>query len=291
MNSVPPWPIVQSMILTVMLPGFAVGAGVLAAVCSVTRSETRRLIGGALALAGGLALGNSARGLLPWWSLEWGWPSLFPATLLAIGGGVIAALTTAATGRRRGGALRVSVLAGCAFWLAPAESPLGHLGVFALLFVASMLNWEVFRRSGAQSLGRAALLGVVIPWGIAAATVLIHAHSARFCDLAILQTSTLCGIGVIAAMWRLDSATLFVGSAIFFPALLLGGAVNTFSEVPTASFILVALAPCALWVLRLAPMRRWSGRTLATSALVAVLIPCAIAVGLALRAETLDFGH
>ena len=87
MDSLPPWPVALSMLLTVVLPGFAVGAGLLAGVCAATRSETARMIGGALALAGGLALGNFTRGLLPWWSLEPGWPSLFPATLAALGGG------------------------------------------------------------------------------------------------------------------------------------------------------------------------------------------------------------
>ena len=147
------------------------------------------------------------------------------------------------------------------------------------------------RRSGVQSLGHGALLVLVIPWGLAAATVLIHAHSARFCDLAVLQTATLAGIGLIAALRRLDVAALFASPAVFFPALMLGGTANTFSEVPAVSFILVALAPCALWTLRLPPMRRWSGRALAIAAIVAVLVPCAVAVALAMRAETLDFGE
>ena len=316
MDSVPPWPVVQSMLLTVVLPGFAVGAGVLTVICAATRSETIRLIGGALALMGGLAAGNFTRGLLPWWSLEVGWPSLFPATLAAVSGGVVAALASARQGALPGapgmarpdaclapvpgearrsapsiGRFGFLTMAGCAFWLAPAGSPPAHLGLFALLFSASALNWEAFRRSGVQSLGRGALLALAIPWGLAAATVLIHAHSARFCDLAVLQTATLAGLGLIAALRRLDAAPLFAGPAVFFPALMLGGAANTFSEVPVASFILVALAPCALWSLKLPPIRQRSVRALAAAAVIAVLVPCAVAVILALRAEALDFGE
>ena len=279
------------MLLTVVLPGLVIGASVLAVVCAATRSETIRLIGGALALAGGLALGNFTRGLLPWWSMELGWPSLFPATLAAIGGGVVAVRAMSAQGCQWGLALRLITTAGCAFWLAPTGSPLTHLGFYALLFFTSALNWEAFRRSGAQSLGHGALLALTIPWGVAAAIVLIHAHSARFCDLAVLQTATLAGLGFIAALRRLDVAALFAGPAVFFPALMLGGAGNTFSEVPVMSFILVALAPCALWTLRLPPMRRRSGRALAIAAIIVVLIPCAMAVALAMRAETLDFGE
>ena len=84
-------------------------------------------------------------------------------------------------------------------------------------------------------------------------------------------------------------AALFTGPAVFFPALMLGGATSTFSEVPWANFILIALVPCLLWSLCLPPMRHWSGRALVTAAAVAVLVPCAVAVILALHAETLDF--
>ena len=134
MDSIPPWPVVQSLLLTVVLPGFAVGAGVLAGVCIATRSESSRLIGGVLALAGGLALGNWARGLLPWWSLELGWPSLFPATLAGMVGAAVAALASSAQGWRWGLELRLIVVAGCAFWLAPSGTPRAHLGFFVLLF-------------------------------------------------------------------------------------------------------------------------------------------------------------
>jgi hypothetical protein len=70
MDSLPPWPVVQSMLLSVVLPGFGVAAGLLAAVCAATSSVQVRLIGGAVALMGGLAAGNFASSLLPWWSLE-----------------------------------------------------------------------------------------------------------------------------------------------------------------------------------------------------------------------------
>ena len=290
MDSLPPWPEVQSMLLSVVLPGFAVSAGLLGGVCAATRSETGRMIGGALALAGGLAAGNFTRGLLAWCPLELGWPGLFCGTLLAIGGGSVSALASTRWNVRWGLALRLITVGGCAYWLAPIGPTWSRLGFIALLFGASALNWEAFRRCGIQSLGRGALLALAIPWGGAAATVLIHAASARFFDLAVLLTATLAGVGLIAALRKLNVAALFAGPAVFLPALMLGGLANTFSEVPAASFILVSLAPCALWSLRLPPLRTWSGRTLAVAAVVSVLIPCALAVALAMRAESLDFG-
>ena len=290
MDSLPPWTVVQSMLLTVVLPGFAVGAGLLAGVCAVTRSESARMIGGALALAGGLAVGNFTRGLLPWWSLELGWPSLFPATLAALGGGVVAAIVSARRGWRWGLALRLITAAGCAWWLTPASPPLSRLGFFILIFAGGALDGEMFRRNKVQSLGPIALLVLVVPWGLAAATVLIHAHSARFCDMAVLLTATFAGVALVAAVRKLDVAAMLAGPAVFIPALMLNGATNTFSDVPWASFILIALVPCLLSGLCFPPIRHRFGRALIAAAAVAVLVPCAVAVVLALRAETLDFG-
>jgi hypothetical protein len=293
MDSLPPWPVVQALLLSVVLPGFAVGAGLLAVVCTATRSENARLIGAALALGCGLAAGNYFHELLPWWSLEFGWPSLFPATLAAVGGGIIAALVSSRSKWYLGLALRLIVVAGCAWWLTPVSAPpsISRHWLFFLLFVGSALNWEAFRLHGGRCLGRGTLLTLAIPWGAAAAAVLIHAHSARFCDLAVLMSATLAGIGLIAAIRKLELAPIFAGPAVFFPALMLNGAESTYSDVPVASFILVALAPCALWVASLPPMRSQSGRALAVTATIAILIPCAVAIALAMRAEALGFGE
>jgi hypothetical protein len=290
MVSLPPWSVVQPMLLAVVLPGFAVGAGVLAGVCALTRSETGRLIGGAAALAGGLAVGNFTRGLLPWWSLEPGWPSLFPATVVALCGVVVAVVADSRANGRLGLGLRIIAVAGSAWWLTPAGTLWPRLGFFALMVVGVVLNWEAFRCRGGRSLGRNSLLLVTAPWCVAAAVVLIHAHSARFCDLAMLLAAAIAGVGFVASLRKLDIVSIFAGPAVFVPALMLAGGTNTFSEVPAASFILVALAPSALWSLQLPPMRRWSGRALAAAGVVAVLIPCAVAIILAMRAETLDFG-
>jgi hypothetical protein len=279
------------MLLTVELTGLGVGAGMLAGVCAATRSADVRLLGGALAVAGGLAAGNVAGGLLPWWSLERGWPSLFPATLAAVGGGVVAALVASRQGWRGGLAVRLLTAAGCAFWLAPAGPSWGPMGLTALMFAAASLNWEALRHNAGRRFELWVLLALLVPWGAAAAAVLIHAHSARFCDLAVLETATLAGVGLVAAMRRLEVTAILAGPAICVPALMLGGAAGTYSEVHLASFILIAIDPCALWSLSLPVARRGSVRAIRTAAVLAMLVPCAVAVMLAMRAESLDFGE
>jgi hypothetical protein len=96
---------------------------------------------------------------------------------------------------------------------------------------------------------------------------------------------------MVGVLWGQNISVLFSAPAIFLPGLLLGGAVNTFSEVPVTAFVLAAFAPCALWLVFLPPIRRWPLRFQAAAAVIAVLVPCATAVTLAMRAETLDFGE
>jgi hypothetical protein len=105
------------------------------------------------------------------------------------------------------------------------------------------------------------------------------------------MSATLAGIGLIATIRKLELTPIFAGPAVFFPALMLNGAESTFSEVPVASFILVAVAPCALWCVSLPPMRSQPGRALTVATTIAILIPCTVAVALAMRAESLDFGE
>ncbi len=290
MPPLPPWPLVQSLLVSLLLPSFVAGGVLMAGIGRVTPSARARMAGTALALAAGLAAGNFFRELLPWGSLEPGWSSLFPASLLTLGGGVFALLFSARAGGRWELPIRVGTAALGAAWLTPGGPILMRLGTVLLLAAVTVLNWEALHRLGNKGVPPSPLLALVIPWGGAAAGVLIYAHSARFSDLAVLMTSSLCGVGAVAILRKLDLMGVCGAPALFFPALLLGGATNTFSEVPNASFALVALAPCALLLLRVPPLRHWSGSTHPAAPVVALLVPCAVAIVLAMRAESLDFG-
>jgi hypothetical protein len=321
MDSLPPWSVIEAMLWRVILPGFAVGAGVLAGVGWMTRRPSVWGWGGAAGVIGGLALGNALNGLIPWWSLERGWPSLFPATVLALVGGVVVWQFTpgkpgqaSGIGSARSAAGRVLVAAVCAAWLTADGPPLGWVGGFFLLLIGSVAVDAALRGPAVRAFGRGALLVVLAPWGGTAATVLIYAHSARFCDLAVLLTSTVMGLGAAAMSLRSlrpgadtvrpaggmeipSQSSVAVGEAIalgpsvFLPALMLGGAANTYSEVPLASFILAALAPVGLGLGRLMPASMRVGRRGMLVAAMLFLAPCVVALALALRAESLDFGQ
>jgi hypothetical protein len=296
MASLPPWPLVDDLLRTLVLPAGGTAAAVLAIVCLLTKSRAARLAGGALAVAAGLAAGNHLRGILDWWPAEvrpsWsggsGWTLLLPFTVAALAAGVLAA---AASCRSHGVGLVVRLIAaaGGAWWLAEALPPRSFHQTTVIMFAGIVLNGEALLLAGRRSLPAPALPALVIPWGAAAAAVLIFAHSARFFDLAVLMTAIFAGVCLVAAIGKLDLTALIVAPAMFFPALMLAGAANTYSEVPVTSFAVIAFAPCALWLLQLPPFRRWPAPAVAIAAVVAALIPCIAGVALAARVETIEF--
>jgi hypothetical protein len=254
--------------------------------------KSLRSAGASLALLGGFVAGNFGRDLMPWWSLETGYPSLFPATFAAIAAG-LATLWLAESGRRTA-AMPVTwlTLIGVSWWLTPPiQSPMTRVGLLIGLAVASVGNWELLRRIWSPNLGRLAAPALGTIWGGAAASVLIHAHSARFCDLAVLMAASLIGVGIVTSYRNLELNCVWPAPSLFYPGLMVSAPLYTFSEVPTASFVLVGLAPCALttlWIPGIRNRSQWSPRAAAVAALT---IPCVIAVWLAMNAESIEFGE
>lgn len=156
------------------------------------------------------------------------------------------------------------------------------------LAAAMLLIWMVLKALARQ--WKDATLPTALALCFAAAgMVLLHAHSARLADMALLGFAALFGIAVTAWLWPGDVAGALGAVAVFLPGLMLTGQQETFSEVPFTSFLLVALAPVALLPMTLpliAQRQRWS-RWL--PGLILPLIPAGIAVYLAMQAESLPF--
>jgi hypothetical protein len=124
------------------------------------------------------------------------------------------------------------------------------------------------------------------PWllaltAAAAAVVLERSGNARFALLAGVLTALIAGIG-LAGRGRAVADGLLPVAAVLLPGLLALGYENTFSDVPLACFVLVAVAPLLLAVASLLPRGRLAGQVLA------VAVPVAAAVFLAVRAESID---
>lgn len=128
-------------------------------------------------------------------------------------------------------------------------------------------------------------LTLVINLGCGAA-VLALSGSLRFAQIVGAGVGALCGLSLFALFDR--SRLALLGGALPY-AVLAGGAmlvgrVNSYSEVPLASYLLIPLAPAAAWVCVAEPpagpsrLRRWLG-------LMVIVALSALAAALAYQAE------
>jgi hypothetical protein len=70
---------------------------------------------------------------------------------------------------------------------------------------------------------------------------------------------------------------------------MLIGQQSTFSEIPLASFVLIAVSPAILAPLMLIPSERKKTWAYVIAGWALMLIPTVFAIALAMRAETLSF--
>lgn len=153
------------------------------------------------------------------------------------------------------------------------------------LAAACLANWwllDIADRDGPPGwlpLGFAGL------W-FAAATVLIHAHTARFTDVGTILAGAWLGIALSAYWGKSNPGGATPATAIGLPGLMLVAQQNTFSDLPIAAFALVALAPLTFLI-----VRRWptGGLRFAILGWILLLVPAALAVLLAVRYESLSF--
>ena len=190
----------------------------------------------ALALAAGFLLGNRLRGAV---ALREDTADLHRAVYAA---GVALLLGLVARAPRLPGAarwaLRAAGAALAAWWLAgvvPEDLPLAGWQIAALVFA----TWAVCEQApqGPFALALAAL---------AAAVVLLYAHTARLAEAALLLASALAGLALVASARRIDAGGAVPGATVLLAGLLLSGHSTTYSEVPPSCFLLVGAAPLAL---------------------------------------------
>jgi hypothetical protein len=185
-------------------------------------------------------------------------------------------------------ALRASVAGAIAWILVPNDLrstlpwlPIAFLSVTALAWAVATRFAEEYR-NGFASLALAAA-------AFAGATVLIHAHTARMCDVALILAAALFGIALVAWQFGFNATAALPGAVTLMNGLLLAGFYETESEVPTASFTFIALSPLLLAPSLLPWWQRHERQGLWLVQAALFLTPLAVAVGLALSYESLSF--
>lgn len=115
-----------------------------------------------------------------------------------------------------------------------------------------------------------------------AAVLLAFSGSLRFAQIAGAGAGALAGVtGVCRLVPKADSLSgLSIGFVLFLWGILLVGRVNSFSNVPLASYLLIPLAPASLWLVTLGPLSRLKGkkRLLVSASLPIVISLVAIAL-------------
>jgi len=180
-----------------------------------------------------------------------------------------------------------TALAACLL-ISAADQKLG-LWTVVLFAIVAAAEWVITEEQARRH------PGALVPLWLAgifltAAIVLIHAHSNRFFDLALIFSSSLSAIAVVAWLCRLDAGSVVPGAVVALCGLLLAGLSETYSDLPTICFFLVALAPLLLGVTLLPPLTRMTAlyRSLLQTALL--LLPLVIAVILCMQYESLPDG-
>lgn len=175
-----------------------------------------------------------------------------------------------------------------------AEGPEWAFLRWAIL-AAMLLAWvalDGIARAGASA-QVAAYAGAMMMTG---AAVLLHAHTAMLMEVAVILGFAMFGVAVANALSRPDAdgrkadASGAVPAVVaFLPGLMLGAWPGLTTTVPDKVFWLVALAPAVLLPFLLPPVARKNGWWVPALRAALVLIPLAVAIGLAAQHETLVF--
>ncbi len=279
------WPLApeiqNTLLYVVALPALtAVVAGILFRLLAGQRASG---VGSALALAVGFAAANQQNHVVDWLpgssALDW-----IPWVSLA----ALAAGTVGGESRPRTAPWLVAVVFSMLWLIVPPEVRTESWWSVPLLALVVAGIWAVADEQAQRNPGAIVPVWLALVF-LAAAVVLIHAHSKRYMDTAGILAASLLGVG-LASFWRLgETGPVTGGAVVFLAGLMLSGQTQTFSQVPWISFVLVGLAPLALGVGFLPFLARWNSFPRLLTQTLVLLAPLIAAVVLAIQNEQLDF--
>jgi hypothetical protein len=309
MPTIPPAADVLGPLQAAVLPG--AGGAALVVVLFLAAGRWAGALGAALAAAVGFAWANYTFAAASWddtgrllpWKVEpnapaWHWLARAGLLLVLVGlpsrwVGLVAARSLPE--RRWWGASllvwapRVAAVAVVGRWLA-TDKVADLLGWPVVIFSAVMLlQWVILdglarsdRGAEAAAYQSAALL--------AAGTVMLYSHSAKFAEIGIALGCALFVVAIATAVGRLNASGAVPAGVAVLPGLALAARPSLpDSAVPAASFWLVTLAPLALTPFLVPRLGRQNGWPARIARAVLVLTPLAIAVALAADREKLPW--
>ncbi|MFO0802855.1 MAG: hypothetical protein U0791_07000 [Gemmataceae bacterium] len=163
-------------------------------------------------------------------------------------------------------------------WVIPAPWAEEHAWIRPALAAVMFLSWIAWENASA--------FGIAATF-FAAGGVAIYAHSQLFMNIALVMAFAFGGLAAVAGAAKSDARGAIPAAVGFLPAFMLNVRYQSESQVPLAAFWLIGLAPLALLstlIPRLARQPRW---IVVSFQIVLVILPLAIAMGLALEYEQL----
>jgi hypothetical protein len=177
--------------------------------------------------------------------------------------------------------LRLAVAALAGWLLTPDQPDLAPVRLWYRLAIGGVVfaDWTALDFAASRRLGRwvPALVAFTALAGVA---VLEKADIGRFTQFAVSLTAA--SAGATVALRDRPAHGLAGVAAILVTGLMAAGRFESFSKVPAASYLLVALAPLGLAAGALAP-ERWRGWT--ATALMAIVAGTAVALAVRAAAE------
>jgi hypothetical protein len=279
---------IQDALLRTVLPPALLAVTIMALACLLARwcGEIATLIGSIAALAAALTLGAAQGHRLPWLPESFGWHWLLWTMILGLIVDALARIPRIPRGL--GWALRGMVAAQAGWLLCPSSLRDEHAWAPLALGVLILTEWAVLGQLLIRE-RRGLVALALVPAANVAAVVLIYAASARLSELALVLMAGIAGVGVVALALAREIDGIGAATAIQLPGLLLAGQQDTFTEVPLASFALVAISPLALSPLLLDAWRCRQKKGLIVVQMLLLLLPLAGAFYLAAQTGPLDF--
>ncbi len=294
----PPLDEVLGAVQQVMLPAAGASAFVFAAALLLGRRFANP--GAVLAVCAGLVAGNWDKVPMPAEPTESAWTHLPKSTAILLIVGLVTQLLVDAADRFEflhrfrstfhlaKWPIRALVLAFASGPVIPAEPGLDRTQFYALFVAGSLALWVVLDHLAACGFP-AEITALQALVALLAGGVMLYAHSAKFMDMATILGSALLGVAVVAGSANADARGAIPAFVGLLPGLLVSGRALTTSEVPVASFVLVAVAPLALLPWLVPNLCRRTGpwpRVIRFASVLAVLVAALVLAG---RVETLPW--
>jgi hypothetical protein len=165
-------------------------------------------------------------------------------------------------------------------WVVSDQSAKAYPNLRYTILLAMLSIWVVLDGVARARVGGevAAYLAMIF---FAAGVVLLHGHSAKYMEIAVVIGSAMFGIAVVATLLKADVSGAIPAGVAFLPGLVLGGKPSLETEVPDVSFLLVSLAPLALGPFLIPALSRKNGWLVRAIRFVLVLAPLVAAVVIA----------